>query len=54
MTNTNNFKHISTEGEFSLWADSPIYKSYVISKGYYATYTSNLKDPVIQMNKYTI
>ena len=28
MTNTNNFKQISAEGEFSLWVDSPIYKSY--------------------------
>ena len=52
MTNTNDFKQISAEGEFSLWVDSPIYKSYVISCGGYVTYTSNIKDPAIQMNKY--
>lgn len=29
-----NFKQISTDGEFSLWVNSPIYKSYAISEGY--------------------
>lgn len=28
------FNQISTDGEFSLWVNSPIYKSYVTSEGY--------------------
>jgi len=35
MTNSTKFKQISTEGEFSLWADSPMYKSYSINEGGY-------------------
>ena len=31
----NNFKLISTEGEFSLWVNSPIYKTYAVSEGAY-------------------
>ena len=30
----NKFKQVSTEGEFSLWVSSPIYKTYVISEGH--------------------
>lgn len=29
-----NFKQVSTDGEFSLWVNSPIYKNYAISEGY--------------------
>lgn len=29
-----NFKQISSEGEFSLWVNSPVYKTYVIAGGY--------------------
>lgn len=28
------FNKVSTEGEFSLWVNSPIYKTYAISEGY--------------------
>ena len=28
------FKLVSTEGEFSLWVNSPVYKTYVITDGY--------------------
>lgn len=28
------FEKVSTEGEFSLWVTSPIYKTYAISHGY--------------------
>ena len=31
----NNFKQVSTEGEFSLWVTSPIYQTYAISDGGY-------------------
>jgi hypothetical protein len=30
----NNFKQISTDGEFTLWADSPVYKTHTITGGY--------------------
>lgn len=29
------FKKVSTEGEFSLWVSSPIYKTYACSEGYF-------------------
>ena len=29
----NDFKLVSTEGEFTLWVSSPVYKTYVISDG---------------------
>ena len=31
----NEFKLISTDGEFTLWVSSPVYKTYVISEGGY-------------------
>lgn len=34
MFNMNDFKHISTEGEFSLWVSPIVYKTYQIDDGY--------------------